>query len=48
MELERVQNELVAIDQQSVKLTRFIDQLLDISRISSGRLTLDPQPTDIG
>lgn len=45
---ERVQKAPVSIDQQSVKLTRFIEQLLDISRVRSGRLILNRQPTDIG
>jgi PAS domain S-box-containing protein len=48
LEPERVQRALDAIDQQSEKLTRFVDQLLDISRISAGRLTLNLQPTDLG
>lgn len=45
---ERVQRSVDAIVQQSDKLTRFIDQLLDVSRIAAGRLALNPQPTDMG
>lgn len=45
---ERVQRSVDAIVQQSDKLTRFIDQLLDVSRIAAGRLSLNPQPTDMG
>ncbi|MBV9791758.1 MAG: PAS domain-containing protein [Chloroflexi bacterium] len=45
---ERVQRSVDAIVQQSDKLARFIDQLLDVSRIAAGRLSLNPQPTDMG
>ncbi|HEY0737450.1 MAG TPA: ATP-binding protein [Herpetosiphonaceae bacterium] len=45
---ERIQRSIDAIVQQSDKLTRFIDQLLDVSRIAAGRLALNPQPTDMG
>lgn len=44
---ERVQRALDVIDQQSDKLAKFIDQLMDISRISAGRLTLNCQPTEL-
>jgi signal transduction histidine kinase len=43
----KLQRSLNAISQQSEKLTLFISQLLDVSRLEAGRLTLDPQPTDI-
>jgi PAS domain S-box-containing protein len=35
------------IDEQAIKLTRLVNQLLDISRLEAGRLALDPQPTDV-
>ncbi len=44
---ERLQRALRAIDQQSTKLGQLINQLLDISRIESGRLILDCQPVEI-
>lgn len=45
---ERIQRAVDAIAQQSDKLTSFIDQLLDVSRIAAGRLALNPQVTDMG
>ena len=38
---------LATVDQQSDKLTRLVNQLLDVSRIQSGTLELDRQPTDL-
>jgi signal transduction histidine kinase len=43
----RLGRALATIDQQSDKLTRLVNQLLDISRIQSGTLELDRQPTDL-
>lgn len=45
---DRLERALDAINQQSDKLARFIDQLLDVSRIASGRLVLHRQPTNVG
>ncbi len=49
-ELDRpwVQSMLEAIVQQADKLTRLTGQLLDLSRLASGKLALDRQPTDLG
>ncbi len=38
---------LTVIDQQSVKLTTLVSQLLDLSRLEAGRLTLEREVTDI-
>lgn len=39
---------LEVIDQQAVKLTMLVSQLLDVSRLEAGRVALDRQPTDLG
>ena len=44
---ERLRRALRTIDQQSIKLSRLVDQLLDVSRIEAGRLTLDRQDVDL-
>lgn len=44
---ERLRQALGAIDQQSVKLSRLVAQLLDVSRLEAGRLVLDRKPTDV-
>lgn len=44
---ERLTRVLTTIDQQSVKLVRLTDQLLDIARLESGRLQITREPTDI-
>ncbi len=38
---------LEVIDRQSDKLARLVSQLLDVSRVHAGTLSLDRQPTDI-
>ncbi len=43
----RVRRTLEIINDQSVKLSHLITQLLDLSRIQSGRLTLELKTTDI-
>lgn len=43
-----LQRILGTIDQQSVKLGRLIDQLLDVSRLSAGRLELRRADSDVG
>ena len=43
----RLQRALCTIDQQSIKLARLVDQLLDVSRIQGGRLVLDLQEVDL-
>jgi PAS domain S-box-containing protein len=47
IDAERMARALRAIDQQSTKLSQLISQLLDISRIESGRLILNCQPCDL-
>jgi PAS domain S-box-containing protein len=42
-----VQRALLAIEQQSERLTRLVSRLLDISRIEGGRLRVEPQRTDL-
>jgi PAS domain S-box-containing protein/excisionase family DNA binding protein len=47
VEPERMAEALRVIAKQSDKLDRLLSQLLDISRLEAGKLTLDPQPTDL-
>ncbi|HEV2122142.1 MAG TPA: ATP-binding protein, partial [Chloroflexota bacterium] len=44
---ERVRTTLKAIDQQTLRLARLVEQLLDVSRIASGRLALQRQHIDV-
>ncbi len=44
---EQMQRALLTIDTQSTKLTKLVNQLLDLSRLEAGRLTLDRQRTDL-
>jgi signal transduction histidine kinase len=39
---------LAILERQTVQLTRLVDDLLDISRIQQGRLTLQERPVEIG
>jgi signal transduction histidine kinase len=41
LDLERVTRQLQTIDQQTNRLARMIDELLDVSRIQTGQLELD-------
>jgi signal transduction histidine kinase len=43
----RWQKSLATIDGQSLKLTRLVGQLLDVSRVETGQLALQPVPTDL-
>jgi signal transduction histidine kinase len=43
----RLRKVLEAVDQQSIKLTALVSQLLDVSRLEAGRLTLEPRLTDV-
>jgi signal transduction histidine kinase len=45
---ERLRRRLSAIRRQVVRLTQLVDQLLDVSRMIEGRLTLQPQQVDLG
>lgn len=44
---EDIRHTLEFIDQQALKLTRFIAQLLDISRLQSGKLVLEQETTNV-
>ena len=44
---ERVQRAASTIQMQSDKLTRLISQLLDVSRIQSGKLAIERKPSDL-
>jgi PAS domain S-box-containing protein len=48
LDRDRLRHALMVVDQQSDKLRRLVAQLLDISRIQSGRLQLEIQETDLG
>ncbi len=39
---------LFSIDEETTKLERIVEHLLDLGRMESGRLRLDKQPTDLG
>ena len=41
------QRQLETIDREAGKLARLVDQLLDVSRIQEGRLSLDRRPADL-
>lgn len=45
---ERVLETINAAVRQSQKLARLVDQLLDVSRITAGRLRLEPEEIDLG
>ena len=45
---ERVVGALRLIDAQAAKLGRLVEQLLDLSRLESGRLVLERRDTDLG
>jgi excisionase family DNA binding protein len=47
IEPERVAQALEAITNQTDKLSRLLNQLLDVSRLESGKLSVEPQPTDL-
>ena len=47
LEPARATQALQAITRQTTTLARLISQLLDISRLDAGRLTLEQQPTDL-
>jgi PAS domain S-box-containing protein len=42
-----VERALLAIEQQSARLTRLVSRLLDIARIEGGRLRVEPTSTDL-
>jgi excisionase family DNA binding protein len=44
---DRVEKTLQTITGQADRLTRLLNQLLDISRLESGKLSLEPQLTDV-
>ena len=47
LEPERVVQALRTVGSQARKLSRLVGQLLDISRLDSGKLTIEPEPTDL-
>lgn len=47
VEPDRLRKRLAGIRQQSLRLARLVNQLLDVSRIDGGRLTLQREPTDV-
>src|SRR5581483_395268 len=44
---ERLRERIAAIVGQSERLGRLVEQLLDVSRLEAGRLSVDPSPTDL-
>jgi PAS domain S-box-containing protein len=48
LDRDRLRHALMVVNQQSDKLRRLVAQLLDISRIQSGRLQLELQEMDLG
>jgi PAS domain S-box-containing protein len=48
LDRDRLRHALMVVNQQSDKLRRLVAQLLDISRIQSGRLQLEIQEMDLG
>ena len=47
LDAERVIRAMQAITNQADKLARLLSQLLDISRLEEGKLTIERQPTDV-
>lgn len=47
MTAEEVGECVAAIDRQAARLGRLVDDLLDLSRIESGRIDVDPVPVDV-
>jgi PAS domain S-box-containing protein len=45
---DRFPNEHEMIDRQVVHMTRLIDDLVDVARISQGKIALRPEPVDLG
>src|SRR6185436_12550360 len=44
---ELVTRQLDTIEHQTRRMSRLVSRLLDISRLSLGRFTIDPQPVDL-
>jgi PAS domain S-box-containing protein len=47
IDIEQLNRSMQVIDEQSVKLAQLVSQLLDITRIQAGRLTLDKKLTNV-
>src|SRR5207237_8913921 len=45
--VEQRQHWLGIINRQAEQLSKLVDDLLDVSRIDSGRVALDPRPVDL-
>jgi signal transduction histidine kinase len=48
MEMDRLNRSVSTINSQMKRLTRLIDDLLDISRITAGKLEVNKEPLDLG
>ena len=46
-EHERLGRQIQTVIEQSVKLARLVEQMLDVSRVKAGRLEIEPQRTDL-
>ena len=46
-EQERLSRQIHTVIDQSVKLARLVEQMLDVSRVKAGRLEIQPEPTDV-
>jgi signal transduction histidine kinase len=44
---ERLSRQIQTVIDQSVKLARLVEQMLDVSRVKAGRLEIQPEPTDL-
>lgn len=44
---ERLNRQVQTIIDQSVKLARLVEQMLDVSRVKAGRLEIEPEQTDV-
>jgi signal transduction histidine kinase len=47
LDLERITHAMRTIETQTDKLARLVSQLLDVTRLDSGKLPVEPVPTDI-
>ncbi len=45
---ERISRAQAVLDRQSAHMARLVDGLLDLSRLTRGKIRIDPQPLDLG